>query len=66
MVDTSGFSHVLKIDREKKTVLVEPNVPMDVLVEETLKLGLLPPVVMEFPGITVGGGFAGSKYTCNL
>lgn len=33
--------------------------PMDDLVETTLRYGLVPPVVMEFPGITVGGGFAG-------
>ncbi|TEY38114.1 hypothetical protein BOTCAL_0497g00040 [Botryotinia calthae] len=33
---------------------------MDRLIEATLKHGLIPPVVMEFPGITVGGGYAGS------
>jgi len=33
---------------------------MDRLVETTLKYGLVPPVVMEFPGITVGGGYAGT------
>jgi FAD/FMN-containing dehydrogenase len=33
---------------------------MDKLVEATLEYGLIPPVVMEFPGITVGGGYAGS------
>lgn len=60
MVDTSGLSHVLKIDTKTKTALVEPNVPMDSLVEATLQHGLIPPVVMEFPGITVGGGFAGT------
>lgn len=60
MVDTSGLNHVLKVDPERKTVLVEPNVPMDALVEATLLHGLVPPVVMEFPGITVGGGFAGT------
>ncbi|OBT59978.1 hypothetical protein VE03_10420, partial [Pseudogymnoascus sp. 23342-1-I1] len=61
MVDTSAMSRVLKIDTEKKTALVEPNVPMDSLVEATLQHGLIPPVVMEFPGITVGGGFAGTS-----
>jgi delta24-sterol reductase len=40
--------------------LIEPNVPIDRLVESTIKHGLTPPVVMEFPGITVGGGFAGT------
>ncbi|KAN0106241.1 FAD-binding domain containing protein [Hyaloscypha variabilis] len=60
MVDTSGLSNVLKVDAQTKTALVEPNVPMDALVEATLRHGLIPPVVMEFPGITVGGGFAGT------
>src|SRR3954468_19980131 len=61
MIDTSGLSYVLKIDKEKRTALVEPNVPMDRLVETTLKHGLIPPVVMEFPGITVGGGYSGTS-----
>ncbi|KAI9854397.1 MAG: hypothetical protein M1813_001246 [Trichoglossum hirsutum] len=59
-VDISALSQVLKIDAKAKTALVEPNVPMDRLVESTLKHGLVPPVVMEFPGITAGGGFAGT------
>lgn len=33
---------------------------MDHLVASTLRHGLIPPVVMEFPGITVGGAFAGT------
>lgn len=60
MVDTSGLNHVLSVDTEKKTCLVEPNVPMDTLVDEVSPYGLIPPVVMEFPGITVGGGWAGT------
>ena len=61
LVDTSSLSNVLKVDVERKTCLVEPNVPMDRLVEATLKYGLVPPVVMEFPGITVGGGYSGTS-----
>ena len=34
---------------------------MDRPVEDTLKYGLVPPVVMEIPGITVGGGYAGTS-----
>jgi FAD/FMN-containing dehydrogenase len=34
---------------------------MDALVEATIAYGLVPPVVMEFPGITVGGGFSGTS-----
>ncbi|HJQ08358.1 MAG TPA: FAD-binding oxidoreductase [Candidatus Saccharimonadales bacterium] len=59
MLDTGQLNHVLAVDTEHLTAQVEPNVPMDVLVRETLRHGLIPPVVMEFPGITVGGGLQG-------
>ncbi|KAL3423299.1 Delta(24)-sterol reductase 2 [Phlyctema vagabunda] len=61
IVNTGGLSRVLKVDVDNMVALVEPNVPMDRLVEATLKYGLVPPVVMEFPGITVGGGYAGTS-----
>lgn len=61
VVDTSRLNHVVLVDTETQSALVEPNVPMDRLVEETLKYGLVPPVVMEFPGITVGGGYSGTS-----
>ena len=60
-IDIRSLSRVLQVDVKNQTCLVEPNVPMDRLVEETLKHGLVPPVVMEFPGITVGGGYAGTS-----
>ncbi|KAH7165710.1 hypothetical protein EDB81DRAFT_780206 [Dactylonectria macrodidyma] len=60
-VDTTRLNHVLKVDTASKSIFVEPNVPMDALVEATLKHGLIPLVVMEFPGITVGGGFSGTS-----
>ncbi|KAH6654456.1 FAD binding domain protein [Truncatella angustata] len=60
-VDTSRLNHVIQIDHENKTALVEPNVPMDALVQATLEHSLVPLVVMEFPNITVGGGFSGSS-----
>lgn len=60
-VDTSRLNHVLHIDRRTRTALVESNVPMDELVQATLIHGLFPPVVMEFPGITCGGGFSGTS-----
>jgi len=60
IIDVSALKNVLSIDTESQTAIVQPNVPMDILVRETLKVGLLPPVVMEFPGITVGGGFVGT------
>ncbi|OKL63837.1 hypothetical protein UA08_00771 [Talaromyces atroroseus] len=60
VVDISALSNVVKIDPACKVATVEPKVSMDKLVEATLEYGLIPPVVMEFPGITVGGGYAGS------
>jgi delta24-sterol reductase len=60
VVDTSGLNHVLDVDTKRNIVIVEPNVPMDKLVDATLKHGLVPPVVPEFPGITVGGAAVGT------
>ena len=60
-VDTSKLTNVLSISSETLTAVVEPNVPLDALLDETLKHGLVPPVVMELPGITVGGGFSGTS-----
>lgn len=51
----------LEVNPEKNVAVVEPNVPMDKLVQATLPHGLIPLVVMEFPGITVGGGFSGTS-----
>ncbi|KAI8950259.1 hypothetical protein F4801DRAFT_353130 [Xylaria longipes] len=59
-VDIGALKNVLEVDTARRVALVEPNVPMDRLVEHTLRHGLVPPVVMEFPGITAGGGFAGT------
>jgi hypothetical protein len=61
MIDTTSLSNILNVDTDANTALVEPNVPMDKLVDATLQYGLIPPVVMEFPGITAGGGFAGTS-----
>src|SRR3989344_7132929 len=58
-VDVSRLDRVIEINITEQYILVEPNVPMDKLVEATLKHRLVPPVVMEFPGITVGGGIQG-------
>ncbi|KAJ8112571.1 hypothetical protein OPT61_g5101 [Boeremia exigua] len=60
IIDVSAFNNILSINASTQTALVEPNVPMDALVAATAVEGFLPPVVMEFPGITVGGGFVGT------
>ncbi|KAF2261144.1 FAD-binding domain-containing protein [Lojkania enalia] len=55
------LNHILSISPESETAIVEPNVPLDALVAATLPQGFIPLVVMEFPGITVGGGFSGAS-----
>ena len=59
LIYTSALNTILEINAKKKYVIVEPNIPMDVLVKATLQYGFIPPVVMEFPGITIGGGIQG-------
>jgi FAD/FMN-containing dehydrogenase len=60
MIDVSNLNEILSIDVENKTAIVEPNVQMDTLAKATLRHGLIPPIVMEFPGITVGGAIQGN------
>lgn len=59
-LDVSHMNHVISVDFENQTCLAEPNVPMDGLFDAVLEHGLVPGVVPEFPGITVGGAFAGT------
>jgi Delta24-sterol reductase len=59
VLDTSKLTNILKIDETESFALVEPSVPMDQLLDAALAKDLIPPVVMEFPGITVGGGIQG-------
>jgi delta24-sterol reductase len=46
IIDVSSLNRVLEFNEDEKVVLVEPNVPMDKLVEATLAHGFLPKVVM--------------------
>src|SRR5690349_21445616 len=52
IIDISSLNEILEVDEKQKIAIVEPNIAMDILVAECLKYGLLPKVVMEFPGIT--------------
>lgn len=54
------LNQILSIDKERKIVVTEPGVTMEQLVDFTLKHDLLPPVVPEFKGITVGGAIMGA------
>ena len=40
-----------QLDVEKRLIVVEPGVTMDMLCKATLKHGLVAPVVTEFPGL---------------
>jgi Delta24-sterol reductase len=59
IVDTSDMDRLFPVDLETMTVKAEPKVPMDALAAHTLKHGVIPKIVMEFKGITVGGGYSG-------
>ena len=59
VVDLESLKDILDIHVEEQWIDVEPRVPMDALVDEALRYKLLPMVVPEFPGITVGGAIQG-------
>lgn len=59
IVDTSDMGRLFPVDLESMTVKAEPKVPMDALAAHTLPHGVVPKIVMEFKGITVGGGYSG-------
>jgi len=58
-VDLSALCGVLSIDPVARTATVEPGVTFAHLVQQTLAHGLIPGVVPELEGITVGGAIAG-------
>lgn len=59
IVDTSDMGRIFPVNLETMTVQAEPKVPMDDLLAHCLKQGVIPKIVMEFKGITVGGGYSG-------
>src|SRR5512138_499740 len=58
-IDISPLSSVLEIDAAARTCTCEPGVTFARLVDETLARGLIPTVVPELEGISVGGAVAG-------
>jgi len=59
IIDISDLNEILEINEKEKYLIAEPNVSMEKLFKESVKVGLIPPVVMESPSITVGGGIQG-------
>ena len=60
-IDISSLDEILEIDPERRLCTAEPGVPFSRLVPATLAHGLLPTVVPELEGITVGGAIAGGS-----
>lgn len=58
-LDFKALDQVIHVDLQKRIAWVEPGVTMEKLVKATLSHGLIPPVVPEFKGITVGGAIMG-------
>ena len=58
-LDVSQLCRVIDIDTENMLVHVEPGVAMDHMTRTAMAYGVVPQVVLEFPGITVGGAVCG-------
>jgi FAD/FMN-containing dehydrogenase len=58
-LDSSALRHILAIDPERRVCVAEPGVSFRDVVRATLPLGLVPGVVPELEGITLGGAVAG-------
>lgn len=54
------LNRILDIDVKQQRAIVEPRVTMETLVEAALQHGLVPAVLPEFKGITVGGAIMGT------
>lgn len=59
-LDISDLDEEVSIDLNKMTAIVEPRMTMEKLVKTLLKQGVMPCVVPEFKGITVGGAINGA------
>lgn len=58
-IDISNLNQIIEINREELTCTAEPGITFAELVKATLAEGLIPTVVPELEGITIGGAVAG-------
>ncbi len=58
-IDISNLNQILTIDTTNRTCTAEPGVTFAELIKATLAQGLIPAVVPELEGITIGGAVAG-------
>lgn len=64
-LDTRDFNQVISVDVKKQVAEVEGMTPYRLLVNETLKHGMLPAVVPELATITIGGAVSGGGIEAN-
>lgn len=64
-LDTRDFNQVISVDAKKLIAEVEGMTPYRLLVNETLKHGMLPAVVPELATITIGGAVSGGGIEAN-
>lgn len=71
IINVSSLNCVIEVNIKERYVIVEPNVPMDLLADSTIRNNMIAPIITEFPGITVGGAVMGGagesssfKYGC--
>ncbi len=55
----SSLNEIIEIDPVARTCVAEPGVTFEEIVRRTLRVGLLPKVVPELKGITLGGAVSG-------
>jgi len=58
-VDVSALDQVVALDQSRMLMHIEPGLPMDELARVALAHGVVPQVMLEFPGITAGGAVSG-------
>lgn len=59
-LNIKNLNKVLEINTKEGFIVVEPGITMEALVDSTLPFNLVPPVIPEFKGITVGGAINGA------
>ena len=58
-IDIKELHEIIDIDTAERTCTAEPGVSFAELLRATLRVGLIPAVVPELEGITIGGAIAG-------
>lgn len=58
-LDLSGFDHVLKVDRQSRTLEAEGLTTFEAIVDHSLPHGLVPLITPELKHITIGGATVG-------